>query len=134
MVSDTAHIRAMAERLQHGITSQCDGVVLNGPQSTDHRYVGNMNLSFSYVEGESLIMGLKVLLTCSAGMTINSAGDSLSWGFVLCWLPVSARVSSSCASLLQRLHQKSATSSQQSGETAMHSWPYSMASHHLPLT
>ena len=60
MVSDTAHIRAMADRLYHGITSQCDGVVLNGPQSTDHRYVGNMNLSFSYVEGESLIMGLKV--------------------------------------------------------------------------
>ena len=60
MVSDTAHIRAMAERLQHGITSQCDGVVLNGPQNTEQRYVGNMNLSFSYVEGESLIMGLKV--------------------------------------------------------------------------
>ena len=60
MVSDTAHIQAMADRLQRGITSQCDGVVLNGPQSTDHRYVGNLNLSFSYVEGESLIMGLKV--------------------------------------------------------------------------
>jgi len=60
MVSDTAHIRAMADRLYNGITSQCDGVVLNGPQSTDERYVGNMNLSFSYVEGESLIMGLKV--------------------------------------------------------------------------
>ena len=64
MVSDTAHIRAMAERLQNGITSQCDGVVLNGPQSTEQRYVGNMNLSFSYVEGESLIMGLKVRTLC----------------------------------------------------------------------
>ena len=60
MVSDTAHIRAMAEHLHQGITSQCDGVVLNGPQNTEQRYVGNMNLSFSYVEGESLIMGLKV--------------------------------------------------------------------------
>ena len=60
MVSDTAHIGAMAERLHQGITSQCDGGVLNGPQNTEQRYVGNMNLSFSYVEGESLIMGLKV--------------------------------------------------------------------------
>ena len=55
----------MADRLYHGITSQCDGVVLNGPQSTDQRYVGNMNLSFSYVEGESLIMGLKVLASAA---------------------------------------------------------------------
>lgn len=73
MVSDTAHIRAMADRLYHGITSQCDGVVLNGPQSTEHRYVGNMNLSFSYVEGESLIMGLKVcgVVVCVASVTFD---------------------------------------------------------------
>lgn len=77
MVSDTAHIRAMADRLYHGITSQCDGVVLNGPQSTDQRYVGNMNLSFSYVEGESLIMGLKVcgVAVCVAGATSNSCSN-----------------------------------------------------------
>ncbi len=79
MVSDTAHIRAMAERLQHGITSQCDGVVLNGPQNTEQRYVGNMNLSFSYVEGESLIMGLKAsMLSCL-------------WCMVLPFLPGSAK-------------------------------------------
>lgn len=77
MVSDTAHIRDMAERLYHGITSQCDGVVLNGPQSTDQRYVGNMNLSFSYVEGESLIMGLKVcgVARCFAGVTFYSCSN-----------------------------------------------------------
>lgn len=77
MVSDTAHIRAMADRLYHGITSQCDGVVLNGPQSTDQRYVGNMNLSFSYVEGESLIMGLKVcgVAVCFAGVTSSSCSN-----------------------------------------------------------
>lgn len=35
--------------------------MLNGPGHLDERrrYVGNMNLSFAYVEGESLIMGLK---------------------------------------------------------------------------
>lgn len=38
--------------------SQLDGVEVNGDE--EHRYAGNMNLSFAYVEGESLIMGLKV--------------------------------------------------------------------------
>ena len=34
------------------------GVVLNG--DSEARYWGNVNLSFAYVEGESLLMGLKV--------------------------------------------------------------------------
>lgn len=34
------------------------GVVLNGDPAA--RYWGNINLSFAYVEGESLLMGLKV--------------------------------------------------------------------------
>ncbi len=35
-------------------------VVINGPEDPAQRYIGNLNMSFSYVEGESLIMGLKV--------------------------------------------------------------------------
>lgn len=57
---DSAHIKALAARLVHGITSQLEGVVLNGPADDEHRYWGNVNLSFAFVEGESLIMGLKV--------------------------------------------------------------------------
>ena len=34
--------------------------MLNGDESA--RYWGNVNLSFAYVEGESLLMGLKVTL------------------------------------------------------------------------
>lgn len=37
-----------------------DQVVINGPADPAQRYIGNLNMSFSYVEGESLIMGLKV--------------------------------------------------------------------------
>lgn len=62
MARDEAHIRQLAHRLYDGITGQMDGVVLNGPDDLDgkQRYIGNLNLSFAYVEGESLLMGLKV--------------------------------------------------------------------------
>ena len=59
---DKQHITKLARRLYDGITSQVDEIVMNGPadlESSD-RYIGNLNLSFAYVEGESLIMGLKV--------------------------------------------------------------------------
>ncbi len=54
------HIAALAARLKDGICKQLVGVVLNGPAADSQRYIGNVNLSFPYVEGESLIMGLKV--------------------------------------------------------------------------
>ena len=54
------HITALSERLQQGIMGQLDSVIINGPADPAHRYIGNLNLSFAYVEGESLIMGLKV--------------------------------------------------------------------------
>lgn len=53
--------RRLERRLREGIMHQLQGVVLNGPEDvSEHRYPGNVNLSFAYVEGESLIMGLKV--------------------------------------------------------------------------
>ena len=60
MEADHEHVLAMAHRLHRGITSQLKGVVLNGPESESQHYAGCLNLSFAYVEGESLIMGLKV--------------------------------------------------------------------------
>lgn len=78
MESDTAHVTALSHRLLHGITSQLDGVVLNG--DSQHRYPGNVNLSFAYVEGESLIMGLKDVAV-SSGSACTSA--SLEPSYVL---------------------------------------------------
>jgi hypothetical protein len=51
MVRDRAHVDKLSQRLLEGIRSKLDGVILNG--SEEHRYPGNVNLSFAYVEGES---------------------------------------------------------------------------------
>ena len=58
MASDQAHVKRLSERLYSGITSRLQHVQLNGDDLA--RYWGNINLSFAYVEGESLLMGLKV--------------------------------------------------------------------------
>ena len=60
MTSDEAHVTRLEAQLRQGITSRLTGVQLNGPEDLAHRYPGNVNLSFAYVEGESLLMGLKV--------------------------------------------------------------------------
>ncbi|KAL4446380.1 hypothetical protein ABPG77_003187 [Micractinium sp. CCAP 211/92] len=78
MQRDQAHIKRLSERLYNGITSQLQGVVLNG--DPEARYWGNINLSFAYVEGESLLMGLKDVAV-SSGSACTSA--SLEPSYVL---------------------------------------------------
>lgn len=81
MEADSAHVRRLEQRLREGIMSQLEGVVLNGPSDVEqHRYPGNVNLSFAYVEGESLIMGLKDIAV-SSGSACTSA--SLEPSYVL---------------------------------------------------
>ncbi len=58
MSYDSAHVLRLSKRLVEGITSQLEYVVFNG--DPDHTYPGCVNLSFAYVEGESLLMALKV--------------------------------------------------------------------------
>lgn len=78
MASDIAHVKKLSERLRNGIMSQLKGVQLNGDEES--RYWGNVNLSFSYVEGESLLMGLKDVAV-SSGSACTSA--SLEPSYVL---------------------------------------------------
>jgi cysteine desulfurase len=46
----------LRERLRDGLFSQLDEIYLNGHPT--HRLPGNLNVSFAFVEGESLLMGL----------------------------------------------------------------------------
>lgn len=64
LLSDEAQrILYLRERLKSGIMSQLDYVYVNGPG--ENRLPGNLNLSFAYIEGESLIMGLKGIAVSS---------------------------------------------------------------------
>ena len=78
MAEDHKWVDMLATRLYKGITDNIDQVLLNG--DVDARYVGNLNLSFSYVEGESLLMAIKNVAV-SSGSACTSA--SLEPSYVL---------------------------------------------------
>eukprot|EP00201_Polytomella_parva_P001693 CAMPEP_0175079010 /NCGR_PEP_ID=MMETSP0052_2-20121109/24545_1 /TAXON_ID=51329 ORGANISM="Polytomella parva, Strain SAG 63-3" /NCGR_SAMPLE_ID=MMETSP0052_2 /ASSEMBLY_ACC=CAM_ASM_000194 /LENGTH=439 /DNA_ID=CAMNT_0016349213 /DNA_START=194 /DNA_END=1513 /DNA_ORIENTATION=+ len=80
MAFDTMHVKKLEERLRNGITSRLANVTINGPADVSKRYAGNLNMSFAYVEGESLLMGLKELAV-SSGSACTSA--SLEPSYVL---------------------------------------------------
>jgi len=77
MAQDLAHVTAMRDRLWLGLNSM-EQVFING--DADKRYAGNLNVSFNFVEGESLIMALKDLAV-SSGSACTSA--SLEPSYVL---------------------------------------------------
>ena len=70
-------LRALRQRLWDGLKG-IEQVFLNGDE--EHRVAGNLNVSFAYVEGESLIMALKDLAV-SSGSACTSA--SLEPSYVL---------------------------------------------------
>ena len=70
MAAEGERIIALRERLRQGLCSQLDDVRLNGHPS--ERLPGNLNMSFAYVEGESLMMALKEIAV-STGSACTSA-------------------------------------------------------------
>ena len=77
MAQDIAHVTKMRDRLWAGLNNM-EQVFING--DADKRYPGNLNVSFNFVEGESLIMALKDLAV-SSGSACTSA--SLEPSYVL---------------------------------------------------
>jgi cysteine desulfurase len=77
MATDNVRIRALRDRLWKGVSSM-EEVVVNGDM--DRRIPGNLNVSFNYVEGESLIMAIKDIAV-SSGSACTSA--SLEPSYVL---------------------------------------------------
>jgi cysteine desulfurase len=77
MATETPRIRALRDQLLTGLTTM-DAVYVNG--DLEHRVAHNLNVSFAYVEGESLMMAIKDIAV-SSGSACTSA--SLEPSYVL---------------------------------------------------
>jgi len=70
MAEETARLQGMRDRLRAKLEGSLDYVHVNG--SWEHRLPGNLNMSFVYVEGESLLMGINDIAV-SSGSACTSA-------------------------------------------------------------
>jgi cysteine desulfurase len=76
--AESARTLALRERLRSALFAELDHVYLNG--HAEERLAGNLNVSFGFVEGESLMLGLKGIAV-SSGSACTSA--SLEPSYVL---------------------------------------------------
>jgi len=70
MAEETARVSDLRNKLQAGIFERLDEVYVNGHPT--QRLPGNLNVSFAYVEGESLLMGISDIAV-SSGSACTSA-------------------------------------------------------------
>jgi len=70
MENEAAYLRGLRDRLNNKLQSELDYIHVNG--SMEHRLPGNLNVSFVYVEGESLLMGINDVAV-SSGSACTSA-------------------------------------------------------------
>ena len=78
MAGDVARLRRLRDRLNETLHQSLDGIYVNG--SMEQRLPHNLNISFAYVEGESLLMGVNDVAV-SSGSACTSA--SLEPSYVL---------------------------------------------------
>src|SRR5262245_27674808 len=78
MTADTERLLKLRERLNQRLHQGLDEIYING--SMEHRLPHNLNISFAYVEGESLLMGISDVAV-SSGSACTSA--SLEPSYVL---------------------------------------------------
>jgi cysteine desulfurase len=70
MPEESAKLQAMRDSLKDKLLSELDEVYVNG--SWEHRLPHNLNISFAYVEGESMLMGINDIAV-SSGSACTSA-------------------------------------------------------------
>jgi cysteine desulfurase len=70
MAEEGARLAKLRDRLKAGLEAKLDEVYING--SLEHRLPNNLNMSFAYVEGESLLMGINDVAV-SSGSACTSA-------------------------------------------------------------
>jgi cysteine desulfurase len=70
MAAESVRLAALRDRLKDRLLAELDEVYING--SMEHRLPNNLNMSFAYVEGESLLMGINDVAV-SSGSACTSA-------------------------------------------------------------
>ncbi len=70
LAPESARLTALRDRLNDGLHRNLGEIFVNG--SMAHRLPGNLNVSFAYVEGESLLMGVSDIAV-SSGSACTSA-------------------------------------------------------------
>lgn len=70
MSHESERMCGLRDRLKQGLEARLDYVFING--SLEHRLPGNLNMSFAYVDGESLLMGINDVAV-SSGSACTSA-------------------------------------------------------------
>jgi cysteine desulfurase len=70
MPEESVRLRGMRDRLKDRLFAKLDELYING--SMEHRLPHNLNVSFAYVEGESLLMGINDVAV-SSGSACTSA-------------------------------------------------------------
>ena len=70
MAEEAKKLGGLRDRLKDRIMGRLDEVFING--TMEHRLPGNLNISFAYVEGESLLMGINDVAV-SSGSACTSA-------------------------------------------------------------
>jgi cysteine desulfurase len=91
MAAESARLSKMRDRLQEMILASVDEAFLNG--RPDRRLAGNLNISFAYVEGESVLMGLNREAALSSGSACTSS--TLEPSYVIAALGASAELAHS---------------------------------------
>ncbi len=70
MAEESKRLSFLRDRLKHKLMSELDETYING--TMEHRLPHNLNISFAYVEGESLLMGINDIAV-SSGSACTSA-------------------------------------------------------------
>ncbi|HAM60093.1 MAG TPA: IscS subfamily cysteine desulfurase [Candidatus Rokubacteria bacterium] len=91
MPEESKRLAALRDRLQDQILSRVDEAYLNG--HPEKRLPHNLNISFSYVEGESVLMGLNKEAALASGSACTSA--TLEPSYVISALGVDAELAHS---------------------------------------
>ncbi len=71
MIEETRRVTKLSSDLWQGLQAELDQIYLNGDPI--HRIPGNLNISFAYVEGEGMMMGIKDLSVSSGSACTSSS-------------------------------------------------------------